>query len=97
MKSSKISEAKIFEILKEGEAGLSIDELCRKYSIARSTYYKLRNRYGGMELSDLKRLKQLEEENRQLKAMYADLSLEHKVMKDVIEKKLRGQLSEEKL
>lgn len=96
MKSSKVSEAKIFGILKEGEAGIPIDELCRKYSIARSTYYKLRSRYSGMELSDLKRLKQLEEENCRLKSMYADLSLEHKVMKDVIEKKLRGQLSEEK-
>ncbi len=96
MKSSKISEAKIFEILKEGEAGIPIDELCRKYNIARSTYYKLRSRYSGMELSDLQRLKQLEEENRRLKAMYADLSLEHKIMKDVIEKKLRGQLSEKK-
>jgi putative transposase len=96
MKRSKISEAKIFEILKEGETGIVIDDLCRKYNIARSTYYKLRNRYSGMELSDLRRLKQLEEENRRLKAMYADLSLEHKIMKDVIEKKLHGQLSEKK-
>ncbi len=94
MKSNKISEAKIFEILKEGEAGIPINDLCRKHNIARSTYYKFHSRYSGMELSDLKRLKQLEEENRRLKAMYADLSLEHKVMKDVIEKKLRGQLSE---
>jgi putative transposase len=93
MKSSKISEAKIFELLREGEAGVSTDELCRKYNIARSTYYNLRNRYGGMELSELKRLKQLEEENRKLKTMYADLSLEYRVMKDVIEKKLHGQLS----
>jgi len=96
MKSSKISEGKIFEILKEGETGIAIDDLCRKYNIARSTYYKLRSRYSGMELSDLKRLKQLEEENHRLKAMYADLSLEYKVMKDVIEKKLQGRLSEEK-
>ena len=96
MKRSKLSEAKIFEILREGETGIAIDELCRKYNLARSTYYKLRNRYSGMELSDLKRLKQLDEENRRLKAMYADLSLEHRIMKDVIEKKLQGQLSEEK-
>ena len=95
MKNSKISETKIFKILKEAETGISIDELCRKHNIARSTYYKFHSRYSGMELSDLKRLKQLEEENRRLKAMYADLSLEHKVMKDVIEKKLRGQLNEE--
>lgn len=96
MKRSKISEAKIFNILKEAETGMAIDELCRKHNISRSTYYKFHSKYSGMELSDLKRLKQLEEENQRLKAMYADLSLEHKIMKDVIEKKLRGQLSEEK-
>ncbi len=96
MKSGRLSEAKIFEILKAGETGIAIDDLCRKYNIAHSTYYKLRNRYSGMVLSDLKRLKQLEEENRRLKAMYADLSLEHKIMRDVIEKKLHGQLNGKK-
>lgn len=96
MKKSKISEAKIFEVLKEGESGISIEDICRKHEISRSTYYKFRSKYGGMELSDLKRLRHLEEENSRLKHMYAELSLDHKVLKDVIEKKLQGQLSEEK-
>jgi len=63
MKKTKLSNAKIFAILKEGEAGVPIEDLCRRYGIARSTYYKLRSRYGGMELSDLEKLKSLEEEN----------------------------------
>lgn len=96
MKRSKVSEAKIFEILKEGENGISIDDICRKHEISRSAYYKFRSRYGGMELSDLKKLRQLEEENSRLKHMYAELSLDHKVLKDVLEKKSQGQLNEEK-
>ena len=88
MKKSKVSEAKIFEILKEAEAGISIDDICRKYSISRSAYYKFRSKYAGMALSDLKRLRQLEDENLRLKQMYADLSLDHKILKDVVEKKL---------
>ncbi len=95
MKKLKLSEAKIFEILKEGESGINIDEVCRKYCISQSTYYKLRTRYSGMEVSDLRKLRQLEEENNRLKHMYAELSLEHKVLKDVLEKKLQGRLNEE--
>jgi len=95
MKKSKLSEVKIFEILKESEAGLSLDDICRKHEIARSTYYKLRTKYSGMEASDLKKLRHLEEENQRLKHMYADLSLEHKILKDVFEKKLQGRLNEE--
>ena len=95
MRKSKISEAKIFAILQEGTSGMPIDEICRKHGISQSAYYKFRSKYGGMELSDLKRLRQLEEENRRLKNMYADLSLEHKILKDVIEKKSQGQLNDE--
>jgi putative transposase len=95
MRRSKISEAKIFEILQEGSTGIPVDEVCRKHGISQSAYYKFRSKYSGMELSDLKRLRQLEEENRKLKHMYADLSLEHKILKDVIEKKLQGQLIDE--
>jgi putative transposase len=96
MKRSKVSEAKIFSLLREGETGVSIDDICRKYEVSRSAYYKFRSQYGGMELSDLKKLRHLEEENNRLKHMYADLSLDYKVLKDVIEKKFQGQLSEEK-
>lgn len=89
MKKSKKSESQIFAILKEGENGIPIDEICRKYGISHSTYHKYKAKYGGMELSDLKRLKQLEEENRRLKRMYAELSLDNEILKDVIEKKFK--------
>lgn len=95
MKKSKLSEARILEIIKEGEVGLSLDDICRKHEISRSTYYKLRSKYSGMEASDLKKLKQLEEENQRLKHMYADLSLDHKILKEVLEKKLQDRLNEE--
>lgn len=88
MKRSRFSETKIVTILKEGEAGIPVPELCRSHGISRATYYTWKSKYGGMEASDLKRLKELEEENRRLKQMYADLSLEHKVLKDIVEKKL---------
>lgn len=71
--SKRISEQQIIKILKEGESGVVVDELCRKYTIGQSTYYKWRSKYGGMEPSDLKRLKVLEEENRRLKSLYADV------------------------
>jgi putative transposase len=88
MRKSRYSEAQIIKILKEAEAGVPIEELCRQHGIARSTYYNWKSKYGGMEVSQLKRLKELEEENRRLKRMYADLSLEHEILKDIIEKKL---------
>jgi putative transposase len=96
MRRAKVSEAKIFEILQAGAAGIPLDEICRKHAISQSAYYKFRSKYGGMELSDLKRLRQLEEENSKLKSMYADLSLEYKIVKDVLEKKSHGQLNGEK-
>ena len=95
MKKTKLNNAKIISILKEGEAGVPVEDLCRRYGIAKSTYYKLKAKYGGMELSDLEKLKSLEEENNRLKRMYAELSLDHELLKDVIEKKLGGRLSGE--
>ena len=73
--SKRMTETQIVSILKEAEAGISAKELCRKYGVASSTFYKWKSKYGGMEASDVKRLKELEEENRRLKQMYADLSL----------------------
>jgi putative transposase len=90
MKKNKLSEAQIMNLIKESEAGVPVADLCRKYEVANSTLYKLKAKYGGMELSDLKRLKALEDENRRLKQMYADMSLEHRILKDVIEKKFPG-------
>ena len=63
-------------------------EVCREYGVSDVPYYNWKAKYGGMEASDIKRLKALEEENRRLKQMYADLSLDHKILKDVVEKKL---------
>lgn len=90
MKKSKLSESQIVSMLNEGEAGLPVAELCRKYQISNATYYKLKAKYAGMNISDIKRMKALEEENQRLKQMYANLSLEHQILKDVMEKKFPG-------
>jgi len=95
MKKSKLSESKIINMLNEGEAGVSADDLCRKYKVSSSTYYKLRNKYSGMSVSELKRLKELESENRRLKAMYAEVSMEHSILKEVLEKKFPGLIDED--
>ena len=84
--SKRMTETQIVSILKEAEAGISAKELCRKYGIASSTFYKWKSKYGGMEVSDVKRLKDLEEENRRLKQMYADLSLKAQMQEDIIKK-----------
>jgi putative transposase len=87
MKKSRYSEQQIIKILKAGEAGQKVNDLCRQYGISKSSYYKWKARYGGLEASELSRLKVLEAENRQLKQMYAELSLEHKVLQDIVQKK----------
>ncbi len=68
--------------------GRLVKEVCREYSVSDATYYNWKAKYGGMEASDIKRLKDLEDENRRLKSMFAELSLEHRILKDIIEKKL---------
>ena len=88
MKQSKFSETQIVNILKEAEAGISVAELSRKHGFSQSAFYKWKAKYSGMDTSALKRLKELEEENRRLKQMYADLSLEHQALKDIVQKKL---------
>ena len=88
MKKSKFSENEIVNILKEAEAGAALEDLIRQHGFSRASFYKWKAKYSGMSASDLKRLKELEEENRRLKQMYANLSLEHEVLKDIIEKKL---------
>ena len=86
---AKVSKGKYSFILKEGESGaLIVPDLCRQHGVAQSTYYKWKSKYGGMEASDLSRLKALEEENRKLKKLFADVSLQNMALKDVIEKKL---------
>ncbi len=88
MKRSRFTESQIVRILKEVEGGRMVKDVCREYGMSDATYYNWKAKYGGMEVSDVKRLKELEKENRRLKQMYADLSLENHVLKDVIEKKL---------
>ena len=88
MKKSRYTEAQIIKVLKEVEGGRQVKEVGREYGISDATCYNWKSKYGGMEASDLKKLKALEEENRRLKQMYADLSLDHKILKDVVEKKL---------
>jgi putative transposase len=88
MKKSRFTETQIIKVLKEVEAGRLVKEVCRENNISDATYYNWKSKYGGMEASDVKKLKALEEENRRLKQMYADLSLDHTILKDVVEKKL---------
>ncbi|PIT54241.1 transposase [Snodgrassella communis] len=82
----KMTEHQIVAILKKAEAGIPVKELCRKYGIGNSTFYKWREKYGGMETSDIKRLKELEAENRKLKQMFAELSLKSQLREEIIKK-----------
>lgn len=88
MKKSRFSETQIVSILKEGEAGLPVAELCRKHGISASTYYDWKARYGGLPVSELKRLREMEAEHSKLKRMYADLALENRALKDLLDRKL---------
>ena len=88
MKKSRFSEEKIIAVLKQAEAGVKAAELCRKHGISQATLYNWKSKYGGMEPSQLKRLKELEAENSRLKRMYADLSLTHHALQDAVQKKL---------
>jgi len=88
MKRKTFSPQQIAKILKEFEQGKSVAEISREYGVSQAAFYKWRQRYSGMDATELKRLKELEEENRRLKAMYAELALDLKVAKEIIEKKL---------
>ena len=88
MKKSRFTETQIVKILKEVETGRLVKEVCREYGVSEATYYNGRSKYGGMEASDIKRLKELEDENRRLKQMYAELCLDNRILKDIVEKKL---------
>ena len=88
MKKSKFSESQIVSLLKQGDAGIPVKDLCRQAGISSATYYQWKSKYGGMDASDLKRVKELEAENARLKRMYAELALDNAAMKGLIEKKL---------
>ena len=86
MRKSRFTEAQIIGMIKEQEAGLPTAELCRKHGLSPATFYKLKAKHGGMDLSDAKRLKQLEEENAKLKRLVADVMLDNVVLKDLLGK-----------
>jgi putative transposase len=88
MKKSKFTEQQIAFALKQSETGISIDEICRKIGISEATFYNWKKKYGGLGVSELRRLKQLEEENSKLKQIVADLSLDKQMLQDVLKKKL---------
>jgi putative transposase len=87
MRKSKFSEVQIAAVLKEAEAGVAVAEVARKHGISAATFYQWRSKYGGMEVSDLQRMRELEQENLRLKRMYADLSLDHSILKEALTKK----------
>ena len=84
MKKTRYSESKIFQILKEAESGVPVPELCRKHGMSDASFYNWRAKYGGMQASDMKRLKELEEENRRLKKMYAEAQMDAEILKDAL-------------
>jgi len=88
MKKSRFSEQQIAYILKQADDGLSVEEVCRKAGVSQQTYYRWRKKYSGLMPSEVKRLKQLEEENNRLKQMVADLSLDKAMLQDVLKGKL---------
>jgi putative transposase len=87
LKKSRFTDSQIIAILKQAEAGTPVPELCREHGISSATFYKWRSRYGGMEASMVSRMKELEEENRRLKKMYAEAQMSADIMKEVLSKK----------
>ena len=87
MKRTKFTESQIVSCIKEHEAGRKVEDICREKGIHKATFYNWKKRYSGMDNLQLKRLKELEEENRKLKQMYADMALDNKMLKDVLSKK----------
>jgi putative transposase len=87
MKTSRYSDSQIMAILKQAESGTAVPELCREHGMSSATFYKWRAKYGGMDVSLMARLKELEDENRRLKKMYAEERLKSELRKETLEKK----------
>ena len=88
MRKTKFTETQIVKAIKDHEAGRNAVEICRELGITTAAFYKWRQRYGGMEVNEVRKMKELQDENSRLKRMYADLSLVHEALKDAIAKKL---------
>ena len=86
MKKSRYTDSQILSILKQNEAGSTVPDLCREHSMSTATFYKWRSKYGGMDASLMKRMKELEDENRRLKKMYAEEKLKAEIVKEALEK-----------
>jgi putative transposase len=87
MKKSKFTESQIFNMLKQAESGLSVADICREHGISGATFYKWKAKYGGMDNSMMKRLRELEEENYRLKRMYANAQMDNELLKEALTKK----------
>ena len=87
MKTSRFTEGQIVAVLRQAEGGVAVPELCREHGISSATFYKWRSKYGGMDASMMSQMKALEEENRRLKRMYADLSMQADLLKEALGKK----------
>ncbi len=87
MKKARFTETQIIGVLKEYENGRAVLDICREYGISKATFFNWKSKYGGIEVLELKRLKELEVENARLKKMYADLSLDYQIVKEVLSKK----------
>jgi putative transposase len=90
MKRARFGEEQIITVLKEAESGAKVTELCRRHGISDATLYTWRSKYGGLEVSEMRRLRQLEEENRRLKSIVADQALDIRALKDVLAKNGSG-------
>lgn len=87
MKKARFTETQIVSILKEVDVGFKVEDICRKHGISNATYYNWKSKHGGMEASDIKKMRELQDENDQLKKMFADLCLENSALKGLIAKK----------
>ena len=86
MKKSKFTETQIFEMLKQAEAGVACADICREHGVSAATFYKWKAKYGGMDTSMMKRLRELEEENSRLKRMYANAAMNNEILKETLKK-----------
>ena len=87
MRGKRFTEEQIIAVLKESDAGAKTPELCRRHGVSEQTFYRWKARYGGLDVSELRRLRQLEDENRRLKGLVADLTLDNQALKELVRKK----------